>query len=182
MITQLYSLSSNSNMPIYSFISNLIQVDAESKRIVYPSHSMQSFPGQSQTPSKNPSSIISNSPNRFGNNRNYKVDHASASEVPEQVYDSFSRKPFEKEITRANNIHIKFNNKLKELIQKPYLALKTAFQICPNCFPEDKSLNVSSCIPRCYGMQCQRCLLYGHVTNLCLQSHDKDSNPILKSK
>ena len=175
---QLYS-STNSNMPIYSFVSNLIQVDAESKKLL--SHS--SIKKQVADTTKPTSSTIF-TPNRYGNNNrngNYKVEQASASEVPEQVYESFSQKPFEKEITKASNIHIKFNNNNKELIKKPYLAVKTLQQICPKCYSEDKSSSTVQCKPKCFGALCERCFLFGHATRLCLQSNDKDGKLLPKN-
>jgi hypothetical protein len=173
---QLYS-SNNSNMPIYSFVSNLIQVDAESKKLL--SHS--SLKKQGDPPIKPATPPFS--PNRYGNNRNnnYKVEQASVSEVPEQIYENFSQKPFEKEITKANNIHIKFNNTAKELIKKPYLAVKSLQLICLKCYPEDKSSTPVPCKPKCFGALCERCSLFGHATKLCLQSNDKDGKPLPKN-
>ena len=176
---QLYS-SNNSNMPIYSFVSNLIQVDAESKKLL--SHTSLKRQGDPPKPPVSPPF----SPNRYnnnGNNRtsNYKVEQASATEVSEQIYDTFSHKPFEKEITKSNNIHIKFNNSAKELIKKPYLALKTLQLICLKCYPEDKSSTFTPCKPKCFGALCERCYLFGHATKLCLQAKDKDGNPIQKT-
>ena len=175
---QLYN-SSNSNMPIYSFVSNLIQVDAESKKLLSPMKQVGTNPTTKQinNPPYNPN------PNRYNNNRNNsypKVEQASVSEVPEQVYENFNLKPFDKEITKSNNIFIKFNNRLRESIKKPYVALKTASLICPKCYPEDKSSTIPPCSNKCFAAQCQRCFLYGHATNLCLQSHDKDGKLLPK--
>jgi hypothetical protein len=175
---QLYN-SSNSNMPIYSFVSNLIQVDAESKKLLSPMKQVGTTSTKTiNNPPYNPN------PNRYNNNRsnnyNPKVEQASVSEVPEQVYENFNLKPFDKEITKSNNIFIKFNNRLRESIKKPYVALKTASLICPKCYPEDKSSTIPPCSNKCFAAQCQRCFLYGHATNLCLQSHDKDGKLLPK--
>jgi hypothetical protein len=175
----LYSHDSNNSMPIYMHIKEFIDMHVESRNIVTipignksgsNSNNILSSPGTSHNFRNN---------NRYSNQNNYsKVEQAAASQIPLQVYEEFTKKIFQKEITPAHNIFIKFNNKAKLLIEKPYCAVKHPSQICKNCFPEDSSPSTNPCSPMCFGTKCERCLYYGHLKPFCLHTHDVSGNRI----
>ena len=182
----LYSHDSNNSMPIYMHIKEFIDMHVESRNIVtIPSNK----PGPNSTNNLSspgtPGNFRSN--NRYGNSNHYpKVEHAAASQIPIQVYEEFSKKLFQKEITAAHNIFIRFNNKAQLSIKKPYYAVKHPSQLCNNCFPENSSAASNPCTPMCFGTKCDRCLYYGHLKPFCLHTHDVSGNlintPITNSK
>ena len=167
----------SSNMPIYLKITELIEMQVESRNI---STIQTTNKSNNSTANQTNFNNNNNRSTRYGNNHNVfpKIENAHASQVPRQVLEDFTKKMYKNEISISNNIFIKLKNKHGITIEKPYCALKTQTQICDKCFPADSSAPTAACSPPCFGVLCSRCHFYGHFNSFCLHTHDSSGKHI----
>jgi Cu/Ag efflux protein CusF len=135
-------------MPIFSFITEMIQQDQTNKRFAQLD--------MSGAPASNP-----RSPWGYGK----RAAGGGGRDNSESAAVAGEEKLLSGEVFATHNVTY-FDSRNKKTF--PYIAVRKMSSVCDKCFPDTGA--AQPCSPPCYQVQCRKCSYFGHRQNYCRQA------------